>query len=111
MLRGIKPLARFVDGEGFFPAVMQRYFRMFDRHVETGRFVRRDVIVEHPTMGRLHYVYFAMPGEEWRIQAMIDLLARPGKWSLEREREEGDLLGYTAEQNDVWIGRKQCSPS
>jgi hypothetical protein len=29
MLKGIKPLAKFVDGEGRFPDVMLRYFQMF----------------------------------------------------------------------------------
>jgi len=103
MLRGVKPLAKFVGGEGFFPDVVLRCFRMFDRHVASGRFVRRDQMVEHPTLGRLHYVYFALRNDEWRIQAMIDLISRPGKWSLDREREEGELLGYTSEQNDFWI--------
>lgn len=111
MLRGIKPLAKFVDGEGSFPDVVLRYLRMFDRHVESGRFVRRDELIEHEKMGRLHYIYFALPGEEWRIQAMIDLMARLGKWSLEREREEGELLGYTPEQNDIWIGRYRPDPT
>lgn len=106
MLRGIKPMAKFVDGEGFFPDLVLRYLRMFDRHVDSGRFVRRDEVVEHENMGRLHYVYFALRDEEWRIQAMT----LPGKWSLERERKEGELLGYTPEQNDIWIGRYRADP-
>lgn len=102
MLRGLKPLARFCEAEGWFPDVLLRYFRMFDRHVAYGRFVRRDEFVVGADM-RLHYVYFALPGEVWRIEAMIELMARPGNWTLAREREEGVLLGYTPEQNDHWI--------
>ncbi|MCI5048593.1 MAG: hypothetical protein MRY59_13915 [Aquisalinus sp.] len=105
MLRGIKPLARFSEGEGCFPDVVLRYLRLFDRYVASGTFVRRDefVKIDHMKVVRLHYIYFALPGEEWRIQAMIDLLAQPGKWSLECERKEGELFGYTQEQNDIWI--------
>ena len=105
MLRGVKPLARFSDGEGYFPDSVQRYLRLFDRHEANGRLVRRDelVDVDHMKFARIHHIYFALPGEEWRIQAMIDLLAQPGKWSLKCERTEGELLGYTKEQNDFWI--------
>lgn len=104
MLRGVKPLAVFTDYEGHFPEVVLRYLRMFDRHVAAGRFVRRDEIVDNKH-GRLRSVLFALPNEEWRIQAMIDLRAQPGKWTREMEREEGELLGYTAEQNEIWLSR------
>lgn len=103
MLKGVKPLAKFVDGEGRFPEAVTRYLRLFDRYVATGRLVRRDHIIPHEKAGALHLVYFALPHEAWRIQAMIDLWARPGPWSREKEREEGELLGYTSEQNDIWM--------
>ncbi len=105
MLQGVKPLAKFADYEGHFLEVVLRYLRMFDRHVAAGRLVRRDEFFER-AKGLVHHVYFALPGEEWRIQAMIDLTSRPGRWTLEREREEGELLGYTSEQNDIWISRQ-----
>lgn len=54
MLKGTKPLAKFADGEGRFPDVVLRYFRMFDRHVESGRFVRRDEIIVDPKVGPIH---------------------------------------------------------
>lgn len=101
MLRGAKPLAKFVDHQGHFPDVVLRYIRMFDRHVDAGRLVRRDEIFQSER-GHIHYIYFALPGEEWRIQAMIDLFKSPGPWSREKEREEGSLLGYTDEQNELW---------
>jgi hypothetical protein len=106
MLRGVKPLAAFADYEGHFPEVVLRYLRMFDRHVAAGRFVRRDLIIDKE-LGQLRCVYFALPKEEWRIQAMIDLRARPGKWTREMEREEGELLGYTTEQNEIWLSRSR----
>jgi hypothetical protein len=44
MLKGTKPLAMFADGEDYFPEAVLRYLRMFDRHVESGRFTRRDMV-------------------------------------------------------------------
>jgi len=109
MLKGVKPLAKFVDFEGYYPEVVLRYLRLFDRHVEQGRMTRRDVFTQ-TDKGVLHYVYYALPGEEWRIDAMIDLWARPGNWSREREREEGKLLGYTDSQNDMWLSQYYKGP-
>jgi hypothetical protein len=109
MLKGVKPLAKFADDEGRLPEVVVRYLRMFDRHVEGGRMVRRDERTESKR-GRIHCIFFALPGEEWRIQAMIDLFNRPGKWSREKERKEGELLGYTEEQNDIWLSRYYSGP-
>ena len=104
MLRGIKPLAKFVDSEGCFPEAVLRYVRMFDRHVQSGRMVRRDVVTPHDR-GSIHTVYFALPQEEWRIDAMVELWSRPGPWSREKERKEGELLGYADWQNEIWLDR------
>jgi hypothetical protein len=42
MLRGEKPLSMFSGVDGFFVWVVPRYLRMFDRHANAGRFVRRE---------------------------------------------------------------------
>jgi hypothetical protein len=109
MLKGLKPLAMFVDGEGRFPDCVLRYLRMFDRHVASGRLVRRDVFFlnDDPALAveRWHRIFFALPGEAWRIDAMIELKARSGRWTLEMERREGELLGYEDWQNDIWLSR------
>lgn len=110
MLSGVKPLAKFVDGRDRFPDVVVRYLRMFDRHVEAKLLMRRDEFITNSKLGVLHYIYFALSGEEWRIQAMIDLRSRPGRWSREKEREEGELLGYTDEQNDIWLSQYYTGP-
>jgi hypothetical protein len=47
-------------------------------------------------------VYFTLPGEEWRVAAYRQLLAAPG-WDDERERRQGELLGYEDWQNDWWM--------
>ncbi len=36
---------------------------------------------------------------------MIELKDAPGDWSAERERLEGELLGYADWQNDWWLER------
>ena len=106
MLRGEKPLAHFADGEGAFPECVLRYLRMFDRHVAAGRFIRRDVICppdKHRSFA-LHRLLIALPGEEWRIDAMLELMASP-EWSASHERREGELLGYTDLQNEWHIAK------
>jgi len=105
MLAGRKPLASFADGSNCFPEVMNRYLRLFDRPVADGRFVRRDHFSE--VAGRqtytCHRVLFALPGEEWRMQAMIDLMSADEPWTPEHERREGELLGYDGWMNDYWL--------
>lgn len=102
MLRGEKPLARFARELSAPVPVLERYFRMFDRHVAEGRFVKRTVM-PYPK-APFQSVYYALPGEEWRIDAMIELLSGDG-WTLADERREGELLGYSDWQNNIWIER------
>ena len=105
MLAGKKPLAEFADGSGRFPEVVLRYLRLFDRHVAAGRLVRRDHF--HPPENERNYVVhrilFALPEEEWRISAMIDLKSSVD-WSPDHERREGELLGYEDWMNDHFVG-------
>ena len=107
MLAGEKPLASFVDGRHCFPEAVQRYLRLFDRHVAGGRIVRRDHFSE--AAGRrpevVHRILFALPGEEWRIQAMIDLMTGNLPWTPESERRQGELFGYKDWMNDYWLER------
>jgi hypothetical protein len=108
MLRGEKPLAVFTDGYGYFPQAVDRYLRLFDRQVQVGRFVRRDYIVPEKKGQKVlgwHTILYALPQEEWRIDAMIDLRLDESNWTPEKEREEGRLLGYEDWQNDFWLGR------
>jgi hypothetical protein len=105
MLRGVKPLALFSYTDGNEIDFVIRYMRMFDRHVASGRFSKHEVSI--PFEGRPgHYhrrFFYTLPGEEWRVTAMQELLALPGEWSEERERRYGTLLGYEDWQNDVWL--------
>ncbi len=110
MLAGLKPFAHFVDGEGHFPPVMLRYFRMFDRHAAAGRTMRADRFRANRwadiKVERWHHVFFALPGEEHRIEAMWELKKADGEpWTPDHERREGLLYGYTPEQCDWWLSR------
>ncbi len=103
MLAGYKPLAAFCEAKGRFPDVLVRYLRLFDRHVAAGRFLRVDDFSKTGAQPFIiHRVLFAPPGEQWRIQAMIDLWDA-GHWSPELERREGELLGYEDWMNDYWL--------
>jgi hypothetical protein len=109
MLRGIKPLAYFMDVACREPTACIRYWRMFDRHVAAGRLIRREVIEVLPDLpqpfGSVKHrrLFYALPGHEWRIDAMLTLLHEPGAWSDNRERRFGELLGYEGWQIDYWL--------
>lgn len=106
MLSGKKPLAMFMEAEGYWPDALVRYLRMFDRHIASGRLVRRDRFV-YPTQPEKHiwhWVFFALPSEQWRIDEMIELKTST-KWSLHHERREGELLGYEDWMNDYHLAR------
>ena len=106
MLSGKKPLAMFADGKDCFPEAVSRYLRLFDRHLATGMLVRRDCHV-----GTIHHIYFALAGEEWRIDAMIELKSKD-TWSENDERREGELLGYEDWMNDHFLAlNKAAYPS
>jgi hypothetical protein len=93
MLRGTKPLAAFGDYEGVFPEVIVRYLRMFDRHVEAGRFVKRIYRTTDEICGKpatLLSIFYALPSEKWRTEALYNLRNQGTRWSEDHERSEGD---------------------
>jgi hypothetical protein len=109
MLRGVKPLAYFLNVVASEFGFNIRYWRMFDRHVAAGRFVKREVFdvftnLEHRSL------FYALPGHEWRIDAMLALLneLRQGKaWSDDHERRISELLGYEDWQIDHWLSYRR----
>lgn len=50
-------------------------------------------------------LFYTLPGEEWRVGAIVSLLDGAGPWTNERERLYGALLGYEDWQNEVWLSR------
>lgn len=109
MLAGTKPLAVFSDEH---PSARPPYEiipeDLYAPYVEAGRFVMREVIIppSNPsTDPATRIVLYALPTEQWRIDAYL-LLRRTGYdfgWSEACERMEGTLLGYSNEQNDIYI--------
>lgn len=113
MLDGRKPFATFTisypieDGDDAIEII-------FEPHVQSGQIVKRVVVepFDKPIQGYrgrtydgCRHLYYALPGEEWRIDAnrvlwrQLDYVA----WNEAMERMWGTLLGYTDAQNDWWI--------
>ena len=111
MLAGTKPLAVFDDchpsRQPPFEVIPENFYAPY---VQSGRFVMREVITpsRDPRADlAVRTVLYALPTEQWRIDAYL-LLRQTGfkyGWSETCERMQGTLLGYTDEQNDVYIER------
>jgi hypothetical protein len=102
MLRGTKPLAYFLNVVASEFDFNIRYWRMFDRHVAAGQLIKREVFellsdLEHRRL------FYALPGHEWRIDAMLTLLNELEAWSDGHERRFSELLGYESWQIDHWL--------
>jgi hypothetical protein len=110
MLEGRKPLAVFADA---YPADwFDEWMARFDPYVADGRLVRR--IVDRPfpkprtsdgeRFDGIRHVYVALPVEQWRIDAYIQLFDDSGRdgWGEVQERRQGLLLGYEEWQCDWW---------
>jgi hypothetical protein len=109
MLEGRKPFAKFSD---VYPSEwLDAFLRPFDPFVAAGRIVRRTIKRPFATPHQLpngtihegiYEVYFALPGQEWRIDAnllLFEICIQAG-WNEALERFEGALLGYEDWQND-----------
>lgn len=109
MRRGTKPLAYFMDILGREPDICIRYWRMFDRHVAEGRLTRRELIEPCPGAAQFksRSLFYTLPGNEWRVDAMLALLKERGGWSDDHERRLGELLGYESWQIDYWLTHRR----
>lgn len=108
MLAGKKPLAMFNDD---WPKEMEPPEIVFDPYVALGRFVKHETFVPSTAYkgGQLRYYYYALPGEEWRIDRMIEIQRRITELCLpttpELETETGQLLGYDEADIEVFVNR------
>ncbi len=115
MMEGRKPLTVLSDtypGDWFEALIAQ-----FNALVLEGRLIGRIVDWPFETPRKLpggaqvdgiREAYFALPGQEWRIDAYL-LLQQVGQkagWSDALERYEGTLLGYEDWQNEWWLSRR-----
>ena len=115
MLEKKKPLAMFIDEASALPnedIVPESKFRPY---VEDGSIIREEFEEPGeyvPALGReaiIKRVFFALKGEEWRIQAMQLLhqqFTKTGQWNETCERIEGRLLGYSEKEDDDWCRGK-----
>ncbi|MCG2633296.1 hypothetical protein L6654_43125, partial [Bradyrhizobium sp. WYCCWR 13023] len=99
MLRGIKPLAYFLN---FVPREFDVNIPTFDRHLAAGRLIRRE-FVELPHRRLL----YALPDHQWRIDAMLALPNELDAWSEDHERRSCELLGYEGGQIDYWLAHRR----
>jgi len=119
MLEKTKPLANFIDDYPKHHDLDIIPEREFEPHVRAGRIIKREHIevpgpdapvINGQRIGSRRVLY-ALPGEEWRIDAYLQLWETMKKtgWTEQLEREEGTLLGYEDWQNDIHIERYQNS--
>ena len=97
MLAGKKPAAMFSDAVQFRDIIPEDDFAP---HVAAGRIVKREYYWDDATSGHAFVqIYYALPAEEWRIDALQELnrivreKLRP--WTEEDEIATGRLLGYS----------------
>lgn len=101
MLAGIKPLAMFSD---VVPASFELPEADFEPFVQEGRIIKRTEFLSLKHTGHMfRFLYYALPGEEWRIDELhsINMEIHSGSRSSseEDERRTGVLLGY--DEKDV----------
>ena len=106
MLSGAKPLA-------YFSELVRADFDWpddaFEPHVQAGRLVKQEFTISltiHCQEEEIRCLYFALPGEEWRIEKAHANRMRGytlGRESEADSREMGQLLGYSEHQIDVFL--------
>ena len=112
MLAGEKPAAMFSD---VIPPSFDFPEDLFAAYVVNGTIVRRDVVITVPVPDRhdMRYLFYALPGEEWRIDRLEEihraLHQRNEPTSTELETETGQLLGY--EDRDIQTYLQRSFPS
>ncbi len=108
MLAGGKPVAMFSD---VIPPSFELPEEDFAPHVESGRLVKFDVVITASKSGMydMRYLFYALPGEEWRIDRLIeihrDFHQHDKPTSCELEKEIGQLLGYQDREIQVYVDR------
>lgn len=114
MLQGKKPMAVF---SGVYPNRIGAALyadQPFEEYVAKGVINRTLKVrrVENPNTAIEVYAlmrdYYTLPGEEWRIEEYEKLWDEP-KWTFKKERREGELLGYSDDENDRHIERLRKS--
>ena len=102
MLAGEKPLAVFaIDHTPSFGRTEALGGQDFATEVEAGRMVERSEWFSSEDAHNIEYLFFAVKGEEWRIEAyllLLEMLYQVRTWSWRLEWMMGRLLGYYYEE-------------
>lgn len=105
MLAGVKPMAMFYDA---VPATVDLPEADFAPHVAAGRIAMREEIYQSARTGHAtRYLYYALPNEIWRIDALHSMQSnfyagRPA--TDEDDIEIGRLLGYSEADIQCFVG-------
>lgn len=108
MLSGKKPMAVFSDAYPNRIGSALYSNQPFEKFVAKGVINRTLKIrrVENPIPAKnlfaIMWDYYTLPGEEWRIEE-YEKLWDGTRWTLTKERRQGELLGYTAEENELHL--------
>lgn len=108
MLQGKKPMAVF--SEVYSNRIGSALYadQPFEEYVAKGVINRTLKVrrVENPNPAKgvfaLMNDYYTLPGEEWRIEEYENLLD-DSPWTLKKERRQGELLGYSDDENNQHI--------
>lgn len=104
MLAGQKPLAMLHDD---WPVDWEHPKTAFQPYVKSGKIVAKEHTYIFSDGDTLHYYYFALPDEAWRIDEMIaihtKLFDENQPTTDEIERRIGELLGYTAKEIEAYL--------
>ncbi|MBP3127762.1 hypothetical protein [Thalassospira sp. ER-Se-21-Dark] len=103
MLAGTKPMAMFSDAvhvSDYFPDAD------FAPHVAAGRIIRVEEIIPRPPHD-MRYLFFALPGEEWRIEGALGMCRNLCAGNVADHDADsariGELLGYSAEEITAFL--------
>ncbi|MEK9970832.1 MAG: hypothetical protein VW600_16970 [Ferrovibrio sp.] len=113
MLAGSKPAAMFSEAVQFRDIIPEDDFAP---HVAAGRIIKREYVWDDRESGHSFIeVYYALPGEEWRIDALheLDLIARSKsrKWTDADDAATGHLLGYSEDEIAAFLSWKKFHES
>lgn len=110
MLAGTKPMTMFSDAvhvSDYFPEAD------FAPHVEAGRIIRFEEIIPRPPF-EMRYLFFALPGEEWRIEEALVMCRNLCAGTVTDHDADsarmGELLGYSAEDIAAFLDHSKRQP-
>lgn len=107
MLAGTKPMAMFSDAvhvSDYFPEAD------FAPHVESGKIIRVEEIIPRPPY-EMRYLFFALPGEEWRIEEALVMCCNLCIGTVADHDSDsarmGELLGYSAQDIAAFLAHSK----